>query len=211
MTRADLSPFDTEGRRDGRQALVEELEDHPGSRGGSRSDRSADGYGRGTGLRHRRRTSANKTAEPEEAEEPEEPAVETTSACDQAFAAAAQVDEMQDTIDDMLPAVRACDSVEEWKAASAAYPDALDGADAETVLANMCASRDEINDAPLCESRRGPGLTPRKLARQACRALEAGQAESKVVQELAATTTDEDVDLVETLTEIERQCAELLN
>lgn len=72
------------------------------------------------------------------------------TACEEAFAEAAAVDEMQDSNEDLFPAVRACANVEEWTAASAQHPDALDGADPEFYLTNLCANYPEISSEPLC-------------------------------------------------------------
>lgn len=58
--------------------------------------------------------------------------------CEQAFADAAAVSDFQDTVEDLDPAVRSCESLEEWVAASEAYPAALDGVDPETFLRNRC-------------------------------------------------------------------------
>jgi hypothetical protein len=65
-----------------------------------------------------------------------------SSACDRAFAAAASVDEMHDTVEDLYPAVRACTSVGDWVAASAANPGAISaGVDPRVFLGNVCGSR----------------------------------------------------------------------
>ena len=62
--------------------------------------------------------------------------------CNAAFAEAAAVDEMQDTVEDLVPAIEACTSIEDWAAASDLNPAALEGTDPETFLTNMCASFD---------------------------------------------------------------------
>lgn len=74
---------------------------------------------------------------------------EELSACDQAMADAAEVDDMQDTVEDLHPAVEACGTVDEWTDAAEAHPDALDGADPEMFLANVCQNG-EVADAKLC-------------------------------------------------------------
>lgn len=58
---------------------------------------------------------------------------------------------MQDTVEDLYPAIRACGSVQEWNDASEAHPDALDGADSETFLRNVCQAA-EVADEELCQS-----------------------------------------------------------
>lgn len=90
------------------------------------------------------------TVEPSEeptVEPTEEPAL-PTGACDAAFAEAAAVDQMQDTVADLYPAAHACTSVEDWVAASEGNPGAID-VDPEVFLGNMCLSP-EIADADLC-------------------------------------------------------------
>lgn len=82
--------------------------------------------------------------------EPEPATVEEASECEQAFAAAAAVDEMQDLVEDLFPAVRACTSLDEWSAASVQHPDALDGTDPELYLTNLCRFSPEVTDEPLC-------------------------------------------------------------
>lgn len=75
---------------------------------------------------------------------------EAISECEDAFATAAAIDPMQDANEDLFPAVRACASVAEWTEASAQHPDALDGIDPETVLANLCLNYPAISSEPLC-------------------------------------------------------------
>lgn len=71
------------------------------------------------------------------------------TACRAAFEAAANVDEMADSVSDLYPAVRACGSVAEWTEAF----DAVDGAGftgrAEEILANVCIAPDLAGE-PLC-------------------------------------------------------------
>lgn len=73
--------------------------------------------------------------------------------CDAAFAAAAAVGEMEDTVADLYPAVLACHSLSQWTAASDAHPDALDGTDPAIFLGNLCAYAEdaEVREAPLCD------------------------------------------------------------
>jgi hypothetical protein len=73
------------------------------------------------------------------------------TACEAAFRAAAAVDPMADTNEDLNAAIQACTSLEEWVAASAQHPDALDGVDPESYLATRCA-RAELAGATLCQS-----------------------------------------------------------
>lgn len=79
--------------------------------------------------------------------------------CARDFAAAAEVDEMEDTGSDLYPAAKSCSSLEEWIAASEAHPDALDGADPETFARNTCLygpeEDPELEDAALCQELAG--------------------------------------------------------
>lgn len=77
-----------------------------------------------------------------------EPAI--SEACQRAFAAAAAVDEMQDTVTDLDPAVQACVSLDEWAAGSASNPTALDGADPWEFLGNRCNSGEGLAETTLC-------------------------------------------------------------
>ena len=96
-------------------------------------------------------TDAVPTQVPSEVEEAVEEATEAledsaaalpTQECGAAFAEAAAVDDMQDTVDDLIPAIEACVSVEDWTAASGANPAALDDVDPLTFLENACANLD---------------------------------------------------------------------
>ena len=62
------------------------------------------------------------------------------TACEEAFKAASEVSDMEDTVEDLDPAVRACETVDEWVMASEKYPGALDGADPVLYLSNRCLS-----------------------------------------------------------------------
>lgn len=70
--------------------------------------------------------------------------------CEQAFAEAAEVGEMEDVLADLYPAARNCLSVDEWVDASEKYPDALDGADPVIFLRNLCTDPDLIGANDLC-------------------------------------------------------------
>jgi hypothetical protein len=62
----------------------------------------------------------------------------TASQCDRDFADAAAIDPSRDSVEDLDPAVRDCQTLDEWKAAAQAHPDALDGADPIVFLSNRC-------------------------------------------------------------------------
>lgn len=74
------------------------------------------------------------------------------SACADAFAAAAAVDEMNDSVTDLYPAVRAC-SLGEWRAEFERHDGLRFSGTADSVLANMCLSG-EIQDTALCSALR---------------------------------------------------------
>ena len=73
-----------------------------------------------------------------------------STACELSFADAAAVSDTQDTVEDLDPAVRACTSLEEWGAASAAYPGALDGANPFEFLGNRCDVGEGLSATNLC-------------------------------------------------------------
>lgn len=75
-------------------------------------------------------------------------AVSFGTACDDAFREAASISDMQDRVEDLDPALRACSSIEEWVAAAERHPRALDGVDPETWLRNRCQFGGP--DTPLC-------------------------------------------------------------
>jgi hypothetical protein len=60
------------------------------------------------------------------------------SACESAIKAAAEVDEMADTVTDLDPAIETCASLAEFASFAASYPTALDGADPRTFVGNRC-------------------------------------------------------------------------
>ena len=83
-----------------------------------------------------------------------------TAPCDQAFATAAAVDELQDTVSDLYPAALVCVSVADWVAAAEANPGAID-ADPVEFLTNVCRYADQdaavspqegaaVVEGPLC-------------------------------------------------------------
>lgn len=80
---------------------------------------------------------------------PGQPAV-APSACETAVAAAAAFDDNSDTIEQLDPALRACTSLAELKAASDKYPSAFDGVDPAVFAANRCASSSAPAGAAIC-------------------------------------------------------------
>jgi hypothetical protein len=75
-----------------------------------------------------------------------------SKACDDAFAAAAAVDDMHDTVTDLDPAVAACATLAEWTAASIAHPGAIsEGVDPAVFLGNRC-DETYLASTALCKS-----------------------------------------------------------
>lgn len=72
------------------------------------------------------------------------------SACEAAVAAAAAVDDNSDTIEQLDPALRACTTLADLKAASAKYPSAFDGVDPVVFAANRCDSSSAPAGAAIC-------------------------------------------------------------
>lgn len=77
------------------------------------------------------------------------PSISVSPGCDRAFAQAASIDDMHDTVEDLDPALRACSSEEEWVAAARAHPGAID-VDPVVFLRNRCDFGGP--DTPLCRA-----------------------------------------------------------
>jgi hypothetical protein len=73
-----------------------------------------------------------------------------TPACDAAFARAAATDPAG-SVDDLDAAARDCISLDDWIAADASHPAALDGADPVTAVGDACQADDDLAGTPLCE------------------------------------------------------------
>lgn len=88
--------------------------------------------------------------EPEPVEEP--PAY--SDECGRAVEEAASVGDMEDTVEDLDPAITACVDLAELGAAVADFPDALDGADLETFVSNRClySEDDGVLASAICEA-----------------------------------------------------------
>lgn len=73
--------------------------------------------------------------------------------CAAAFEEAAAVSDLQDTHADLFPAYSACTTLDEWKAADAAYPDAIDGADPVSYARNVCGGNSaQLSGTPICRA-----------------------------------------------------------
>lgn len=66
--------------------------------------------------------------------------------------------EFQDTVSDLYPTLSACGSLAEFSAAAQAHYDALEGANPEVFVPNLCdsvaAESPGADDTPLCEEAR---------------------------------------------------------
>ena len=80
-----------------------------------------------------------------------------SSACTEAFAMAASISEFQDTHEDLFPAYSACTSLEEWEAANALYPAAIDGVAPIRYAMTVCANnQEELRETPICRAVNAP-------------------------------------------------------
>ncbi len=74
------------------------------------------------------------------------------SSCEKAMKAAADVPDMQDTVEDIDPVIRACGSMDEFIAASSQFPAALDGAGEEIFVTNRCTYNASLQNTAICKS-----------------------------------------------------------
>ena len=81
--------------------------------------------------------------------------VSVSAACSDAMAAAAAIEDV--SVADLEPAIRACETLAEWIAASDANPGALHGASPKLFVQNACASLEALANEPLCEEVGAPG------------------------------------------------------
>ena len=72
------------------------------------------------------------------------------SGCERAMKTAAAVSAMEDVNEDLNPAFKACDSLNEFKEASSKYPDALDGVDELLYATNRCTGDASLKSTPIC-------------------------------------------------------------
>lgn len=72
--------------------------------------------------------------------------------CGDAVAEAAGVGDVQDSVEDLDPAIVACADMDEFTAAVEDHPDALDDADPETFVSNRCQHSEdpEVADSAIC-------------------------------------------------------------
>jgi hypothetical protein len=72
------------------------------------------------------------------------------STCDAAVAEAAEIAGTQDVVTQLDRAIEQCASADEFEAAVAQFPDALDDEDARTFLSGRCADEPAIADTAIC-------------------------------------------------------------
>jgi hypothetical protein len=72
------------------------------------------------------------------------------STCEAAVDEAVELANTQDVATVFDEAIDACASLEEFEAALEEFPDALDGGDARTFIADRCANEPAIADTPIC-------------------------------------------------------------
>lgn len=86
-----------------------------------------------------------------------QPVVNSASPCMEAFAAAAAVSPYLDTHEDLFPAYAACTSIDDWQAADALHPAAIDGADPVQYAMTVCAgNQEELGETPICKAVNAP-------------------------------------------------------
>lgn len=78
---------------------------------------------------------------------------EELTACEVAFQQAAEVSDMEDTVDDLNQAFVDCQTEEEFIAASDKFPGALDGVDPVTFMNNRCEFGPFNKQNSLCAKR----------------------------------------------------------
>ena len=79
---------------------------------------------------------------------------ELDPACVQAVEAAAAVDSMQDTVEDLDESISVCPSLAVLRAVSDLFPNAFDGASVLEFVRNRCALNDELASSAVCEQAR---------------------------------------------------------
>lgn len=127
-------------------------------------------------------TAATSTTAPVPTAESES---ESSSACEQAFNNAASISSMEDTIEDLNSAIRACEKLDEWNAASLKHPSALDGADPTAFLRNRCRSDETLSREPLCREV-NDDFSPFEARDRVVECLQGVGASDKVEDEIAA-------------------------
>ena len=76
----------------------------------------------------------------------------TNNSCEQAMKTASEISDMQDTVEDVDPAIQECGSMQEFISASSKFPKALDGIDEETFVTNRCTYNSSLQNTAICKS-----------------------------------------------------------
>ena len=74
------------------------------------------------------------------------------SDCEKAMETAAAMPDMKDKVEDVDPAIRSCESMNELIAASSKFPAALDGVDESTFVSNRCTYNSSLKSTLICRS-----------------------------------------------------------
>ena len=85
-----------------------------------------------------------------------QPVVTSASPCMEAFAAAAAVSPYLDTHEDLFPAYAACTSIDDWKAADALHPDAIDIDPVQYAMTVCAVNQEELDETPICKAVNAP-------------------------------------------------------
>ena len=70
--------------------------------------------------------------------------------CEQAVRNASDVDDFEDTAEDLDPAIRECESFADFRTATRNFPEALDGADARMFASNRCQYNSALSSTSVC-------------------------------------------------------------
>ena len=76
--------------------------------------------------------------------------IEFDPACVAAVEAAAAIDPMQDTPDDLDEAIAVCPSLADVESLSELFPAAFDGADVRGFVRNRCTSNEDLAESAVC-------------------------------------------------------------
>lgn len=79
-------------------------------------------------------------------------AIQRLNDCEAAMQTAARVSSMADQVEDLDPAIRVCQSLDELTAASDKLPTALDGVDPKIFVSNRCRYEESLKTTPICQT-----------------------------------------------------------
>lgn len=75
----------------------------------------------------------------------------SASECEQAMKIAADIPDMQDTVEDIDPVIRTCVSMAEFISASSKFPIALNGTDEAIFISNRCVGNSSLKNTSICK------------------------------------------------------------